>query len=48
MVRCWQQIPKHRPDFDQIVEELNKILEDTPDDDSRSAANAQDKSEHET
>ena len=26
MVRCWSQIPKARPDFDQIVEELNRIF----------------------
>lgn len=48
MVWCWHKIPNQRPDFDQIVEELNKMLEDTPDDDSRTAASAQDKSEHET
>jgi hypothetical protein len=26
MVRCWSQLPLDRPDFDTIVEELNKIL----------------------
>jgi serine/threonine protein kinase len=52
MVRCWQQIPKDRPDFDQIVEELNKILEDIPNDEfsvpKKLAASAKDKSQDET
>ena len=33
MVRCWAQIPIDRPDFDMIVEELNKIIENYPDND---------------
>ena len=48
MVRCWDQLPRNRPDFDQIVEELKTMLEDIPDDDSRTASSAQDKSEQES
>jgi serine/threonine protein kinase len=50
MVQCWQEIPKDRPDFDQIVEELNKIMGDISDDESsfsKSAVSAHNKSQDE-
>jgi serine/threonine protein kinase len=50
MVQCWQEIPMDRPDFDQIVEELNKIMEDISVEESgvpMSAASADDKSQDE-